>query len=88
MRDGPLLIVLDEPTASLDVPTEIALFDRYAQAARTAGAARGTITLIVSHRFSTVRSADLIVVLEHGRIAETGSHTELMVRRRYLRYAL
>jgi ATP-binding cassette, subfamily B, bacterial len=78
MRDAPLLVVLDEPTASLDAQTEAALFDRYAAAARTAGAAGGTITLLVTHRFSTVRAADLIVVLEHGRMLEVGSHADLM----------
>ena len=78
MRGSPLLVVLDEPTASLDAPTETALFERYVEAARAAAAARGTVTLLVSHRFSTVRSADLIVVLESGRVAESGSHDELM----------
>jgi ABC-type multidrug transport system fused ATPase/permease subunit len=78
MRDAPLLVVLDEPTASLDPQSEAALFDRYTEAARAAGAASGTITLLVTHRFSTVRAADLIVVLEHGRLLETGTHAELM----------
>jgi ATP-binding cassette subfamily B protein len=78
MRAAPLLVVLDEPTASLDAPTETALFDRSAAAARDLGAAHGTITLLVSHRFSTVRSADLIVVLDHGGVLEAGSHGELM----------
>jgi ATP-binding cassette subfamily B protein len=78
MRGAPLLVVLDEPTASLDAPTETALFARYAVAAREAAAAQGTITLLVSHRFSTVRAADLIVVLDSGRVLETGSHEQLM----------
>lgn len=77
MRGDPLLVVFDEPTAALDAPTEHALFQRFAAAAR-AGHAHGTITLLVSHRFSTVRMADLIVVLEGGKIRECGSHEELM----------
>jgi ATP-binding cassette subfamily B protein len=78
MRTAPLLVVLDEPTASVDAPTESALFERYAQAARTLGEANGTITLLISHRFSTARSANLIVFLEHGRVLEVGSHAQLM----------
>jgi ATP-binding cassette subfamily B protein len=81
MRPQPLLVVLDEPTAALDAPTEHALFDRYVAAARELGAAHGTITLLVSHRFSTVRAADLIIVLEHGRLREAGSHEALMSAR-------
>jgi ATP-binding cassette, subfamily B, bacterial len=76
-RQDPLLVVFDEPTAALDPPTEHALFERFAQAART-GSASGTITLLVSHRFSTVRMADLILVLDEGRIREYGSHEELV----------
>jgi ATP-binding cassette, subfamily B, bacterial len=78
MRESPLLVVLDEPTASLDAPTESALFKRYARAARQAAAAQGTITLLVSHRFSTVRAADLIIVLQDGLATEYGTHDELM----------
>jgi ATP-binding cassette, subfamily B, bacterial len=78
MRTAPLLVVLDEPTASVDAPTESALFERYARAARTLAEANGTITLLISHRFSTVRSADLIVFLEHGRVLEVGSHADLI----------
>ncbi|MEO3892317.1 ABC transporter ATP-binding protein [Nonomuraea sp. B5E05] len=78
MREEPLLFVLDEPTASLDAPAESAVFARYAQAARRH---RAAITLLITHRFPTVRMADLIVVLDGGRIAEQGAHGELMARR-------
>jgi ATP-binding cassette subfamily B protein len=78
MRPDPLLVVLDEPTASLDAASETALFNRYAVAARRLGEAHGTITLLVSHRFSTARAADLIVVLEGGRVVEVGAHAQLM----------
>lgn len=76
MRDGPLLLVLDEPTAALDAGTEHALFERYADAARKTGG-RGGVTLLVTHRFSTVASADLVVVLEQGRVTEVGTHAVL-----------
>ena len=77
MRNDPLLLVLDEPTAALDAETEHALFERYAAAAHTADPS-GRITVLVSHRFSTVRMADLIVVLDGARLVEVGSHEELM----------
>ena len=90
MRDHPLLLVLDEPTAALDAETEHALFERFAAAARdgraaTAGDGRpaspnGRITILVSHRFSTVRMADLIVVLDGARVLEVGSHGELLAK--------
>ena len=80
MRATPLLVVLDEPTASLDAPTEAALFERYALAARELGATNGTVTLLTSHRFSTVRSADLIVVLDAGRVDDVGTHEQLISR--------
>ncbi|MGH2457856.1 MAG: ABC transporter ATP-binding protein, partial [Chloroflexota bacterium] len=77
MRPTPLLAVFDEPSAALDAPTEHALFERLADAARS-GEASGTVTLLVTHRFSTVRMADLIVVLDRGRVVEIGSHRDLM----------
>jgi ATP-binding cassette subfamily B protein len=82
MRDEPLLLVLDEPTAALDAETEHALFERYAAAARGTGENHnGRIIILVSHRFSTVRMADLIVVLVGARLVEVGTHEELMARR-------
>jgi ATP-binding cassette subfamily B protein len=79
MRERPLLTIFDEPTASLDAETEHLLFERYAAEARTRRE-DGAITVLVSHRFSTVRSADLIVVLDGGTVTEVGTHTELMAK--------
>ena len=73
-RDAPFL-VLDEPTASLDAHAEHELFDAMRDLQR------GRAVLLISHRFSTVRSADRIYVLDRGRIIEAGTHTELMARR-------
>ena len=82
MRDRPLLLVLDEPTAALDAETEHALFERYAAAARgTDESDSGRITILVSHRFSTVRMADHIVVLDGAKLVEVGTHDELMAKR-------
>jgi len=78
MRAEPLLLVLDEPTAALDAETEHALFERYATAARGGKTKAGGITILVSHRFSTVRMADLIVVLDGARVAQVGTHDALM----------
>ncbi len=87
MRERPLLLVLDEPTAALDAETEHALFERFAAAARGGRpgtgrqpAAGGRITILVSHRFSTVRMADFIVVLDGSRVAESGTHEALLER--------
>jgi ATP-binding cassette, subfamily B, bacterial len=79
MRDDPLLLALDEPTAALDAETEHALFERFADAARHT-AHNGRVTILVSHRFSTVRMADLIVVLDGAHVVEVGTHSALMER--------
>jgi ATP-binding cassette subfamily B protein len=80
MRRRPLVLLLDEPTASLDAHAEHVLFEQYAATAREAARTSGAITLLVSHRFSTVRMADLIVVVDGGSILEHGTHEELMAR--------
>ncbi|HEX4401786.1 MAG TPA: ABC transporter ATP-binding protein [Galbitalea sp.] len=77
-RQAPLLMVLDEPTASLDAQAEHALFESYARAARSTAAHSGAVTVLVSHRLSTVQTADLIVHLDGGRIIESGSHAQLL----------
>ncbi len=78
MRERPLLLVLDEPAAALDAAAEHALFERYASSARVVARDVGSVTVLISHRFSTVLMADTIAVLEHGRIVEHGSHAQLM----------
>ncbi len=77
MADQPLCLVLDEPTAALDPAAEQALYEQYRRAARGIGES-GAITLLISHRFSSVRMADLIVVLVDGTVAELGAHVELL----------
>ena len=77
MREDALLVVLDEPTAALDAETEHALFEKFAALSRDTRAG-GRITVLVSHRFSTVRMADLIVVLDGNRVVEVGDHESLM----------
>ena len=72
VRRGAGLVLLDEPTAQLDVRGEAEVFDKVLQATRDA------TTILISHRFSTVRHADRICVLEHGRVVELGSHDDLM----------
>jgi ATP-binding cassette, subfamily B, bacterial len=78
MRTRPLLLVLDEPTSALDAHAEHVLFERYAASARAVAKATGGVAVFVSHRFSTVRMADRIVVVDDGRIAEQGTHGELV----------
>jgi ATP-binding cassette subfamily B protein len=84
MRERPLLLALDEPTAALDAETEHELFERYASIARGGHSPKdapdGRITLLVSHRFSTVRMADLIVVLDGAKVVEVGTHEALMAQ--------
>ncbi|MGW6129068.1 ATP-binding cassette domain-containing protein [Cellulomonas sp. NPDC055163] len=80
MRDNPLLFVLDEPTASIDAPSEHEIFRRYMDRSRRLAESCGAVTVIVSHRFSTVAGADLILVMEGGRLVEHGDHHELMAR--------
>ena len=77
MRERPRLLLLDEPTAALDAAAEARLFERYA-AASAFSRQTGSITLIVSHRMSTVRMADLIAVIDGGELREFGTHSELL----------
>ncbi|GAA4984266.1 ABC transporter ATP-binding protein [Actinopolymorpha pittospori] len=78
MRERTLLLLLDEPTAALDPEAEHVLFERFAEASRVAARETGGVTILVSHRFSTVRMADLIVVMVDGQVTEVGSHEELL----------
>ncbi|WP_168207529.1 ABC transporter ATP-binding protein [Microlunatus elymi] len=78
MRTRPLLMMLDEPTAALDPEAEQAIYEQYARTAKQLAAETGAVTVLVSHRFSTVRMADLIVVVADGGILEVGSHEVLL----------
>ncbi|RPE36120.1 ATP-binding cassette domain-containing protein [Kitasatospora cineracea] len=78
LRRDPLLLVLDEPASALDAAAEQTLFERFARLVADSRARTGAVSVLVSHRFSTVRMADLILVLEHGRLVQAGGHRELL----------
>jgi ABC-type multidrug transport system fused ATPase/permease subunit len=71
---GAGVVLLDEPTAQLDVRGEAEIFERILSASRHC------TTILISHRFSTVRHADRICVIEHGKVVELGTHDELMAK--------
>jgi ATP-binding cassette subfamily B protein len=72
MREEADVLILDEPTAALDAEAEHAVFTRFRELAQ------GRTTIVISHRFPTVRMSDRILFLEHGRIVESGTHDELL----------
>jgi ATP-binding cassette subfamily B protein len=78
MPSSALLVLLDEPTAALDARTEHQLFATYARAGHDFGERTGAITVLVTHRFSSVRDADIILVLAEGELVEVGSHEDLL----------
>jgi ATP-binding cassette subfamily B protein len=78
MRELPLLLVLDEPASALDAIAEHALFERYTSSARSAARDSGGVTVLISHRFSTVLLADTIAVLDGAQLREHGPHRQLL----------
>lgn len=78
MKTSPILLVLDEPSAELDPEAEHDLFQLYARQARAASAERGAITVLISHRFNTVKMADDVLVLADGKVVEFGPREELL----------
>ncbi|MEU7575478.1 ATP-binding cassette domain-containing protein [Micromonospora sp. NPDC049240] len=80
MRTDPLLFVLDEPTASIDAPSEHEIVQRYVARARLLARRTGAVTVVVTHRFSTIDNADLILVMDKGELIEHGTHGQLVAQ--------
>ncbi|ATE54777.1 ATP-binding cassette domain-containing protein [Actinosynnema pretiosum] len=80
MRREPLLVLLDEPTAAVDPVAEQEVLTSVVTAARRVAREAGAVCVVVTHRLSTARDADLVVVLSRGRVAEVGGHAELVAR--------
>jgi ATP-binding cassette, subfamily B, bacterial len=80
MRQDPLLLLLDEPTASLDPRAEHRVFERFSAIAARASRVSGCVTVLVTHRFAAAPTADLIVFLDGGHVVERGTHAQLMAK--------
>lgn len=80
MREAPLLMLLDEPTSAIDAVSEQTLLERYMSAVHEVTSGTGAVAVVTTHRMASIRHADLIVVLEAGRIVESGTHAELVAK--------